>query len=557
LGQQGNVDVKTNFKEKHNFKEQKNQNKKQNQNKNIRLRDDRVKDEVLIETKEFIARPRHNWENGMTDEEILRADRKEKQLEQEAKENLKKNMEKEKIKKRFHSRVRFWFDEYSYVIYRDMLLIPGEKILGDKVHMSLVGLYLGMYVGLAFLLGRIWSFLVPMLYLFTFYVDQDESAIAKCLFGIWFVTKIIKAIFLKTPKQTHYEAMMYAPQKATDWYSIGRGMGFYVDIAIMIGLTYLVHGNGYGQMFHGVWVMANILIISRNIPGVGGNSNLGLITLVFIALIALMMLPDIYAKVLRITVRTLEPVKMAEESIGVSAPIGGLIGGFSNPFEPIFGLASTSFLDAFRAGCGNFVTGWMICDDWLGAGYALSTATTIRMKTKDEKLSGTAGLYGGLTVFWVLGDLFLSFRSGAVLRVIITIISIVLSAIAWFQFGSRVWGGRGQGVMLTEARPNFGFVFGNGPIGMRIAVLRLCTFVATMCFMTKTSGNLALGAFLMMLITSTSERAMTILLGGLTMQLTLVIQGFTRVKPVTESLSNATVDAYSSLGENSSRTEPG
>lgn len=505
-----------------------------------------------VETK------RHEWEKGMTDEDLRKADENAQRMRMEDEKQYKKKLEADKIKRKFESRTRMYFDEYSFVILRDVLLVPGYKILGEKIFMSLIGLYIGFYMGVAFLLGQIWGPFIPALYCSTIYIDQDCSMVAKCLMTIWFVTKMIKKIFLQKDKETAYEAMMYRPQKATDWYAIGRGMGFYVDISIMLGLTYLVHGNGYGQMFHGVWVLANILIISRNIPGVGGNSNLGLITLVFIAAISLMMLPDIYAKVLRITVRTLEPVKMAEESIGVSAPLGGFLGGLQNPFEPLFGLASTSFVDALRAGCGNFITGWLIFDDWLGAGYALSTATTIRMKKEDGKLAGSAGLYGGLTVFWVLGDLFLSYRAGAVLRFIITIISLFLSGTAWFSFGSKVWGGRGQGVMLTEARANFGFVFGSGPTGMRIAVLRLCTFVATVCFMTKTNGNLALGAGLMLLATCVSERAMTILLGGLTMQPSLIIQGVTRVKPVTESLSNATVDAYSSLGENSSsRTEPG
>lgn len=347
----------------------------------------------------------------MTDDDLIEVEENAKKLKAEAERHYKRKIENDKIKRRFESRTRDYFDEYSFVVVRDVLLIPGYKILGDKIYMSLLGMYIGMYMGVAFLLGRIFGPFVPLFYCATIYVDRDHSMVAKCLVTIWVITKMIKKIFLKTDKETNYEAMMYRPQKATDWYSIGRGMGFYADLAIMIGLTYLVHGNGYGQMFHGVWVLINILIISRNIPGVGGNSNLGLITLVFIAVLALMMLPDIYAKVLRITVRTLEPVKMAEESIGVAAPIGGFMGGLRNPFEPLFGLAATSFLDAVRAGCGNFITGWMICDDWLGAGYALSTATTIRMKKEDSKLSGSAGLYGGLTVFWVLGDLILSCRA--------------------------------------------------------------------------------------------------------------------------------------------------
>lgn len=491
----------------------------------------------------------------MTDEEVLQSDREEKLFEKQARIDSEKAEKLARLKRVFKSRVRFYYDEYSFMFFRDILLEPCEKILGERVHMSLVGLYLGMYVGIAFVVGRIWGLFVPLFYLATFYVDQDESMIGKCLFGIWITTKVIKIAFMKTPKETHYQAMMYAPKKATDWYAIGKGMGFYVDIGIMIGLTYLVHGNGYGQMFHGVWVMSNILIISRNIPGVGGNSNLGLVTLVFVAAIALMMLPDVYAKLLKITVKTLEPVRMAEQSIGVEAPLGDLFSGLMSAFEPLFGLSSRSFIDAFRSGCGNFVTGWIMFDDWLGAGYALSTATTIRMKAKDEKLTGTAGLYGGITVFWLLGDLFLSYRAGAVLRVFITLISVVFSAVAWIGIGAKVWAGRGQGVMLTEARANFGFVFGNGPIGMRKAVLRLSVFMATMCFMMKADGNIAIGAFLMMLITQTSERAMTMLLGVLTMQVSLLIQGATRAKPITESLSEATMDAYSNLGENSSSKE--
>jgi len=97
---------------------------------------------------------------------------------------------------------------------------------------------------------------------------------------------------------------------------------------------------------------------------------------------------------------------MAEEGIGMSAPVGHLAGSFSKPMDYIFGLSTTSFLDVIRASCGNFLTGWLIFDDWFGAGHALTTTTIIKMKGTEVTVPGTTCLYGGLGAFWIAGDFF-------------------------------------------------------------------------------------------------------------------------------------------------------
>lgn len=500
---------------------------------------------------------RELWEMDMTKKDMERAQERAKILEKDRKRKMKEFQESQKMKGKFKGRVRFWFDERSFVVVRDVLLSPVFNTVGDKAYMMLVGGYLGAVLGVAFIAGRIWGWLVPMLYIGLIYSDETNAYIAKCLLTIWLVSKVVKCVF-KKKEDTYHHAMMNVYHKPTDWMAIGNGIGFYVEIGIIIGLTYLVYGDGYGHAFHGVWVITNIMILSRRIPGVGGNSNLGLITLMCLVVIVVALLPEVYGVLLRTTVKTLEPKRMAEEGIGMAAPLGHLAGSFSRPMDYIFGLSTTSFLDVVRASCGNFLTGWLIFDDWFGAGHALTTATIIKMKGKEVTVPGSAGLYGGLGAFWIAGDVFLSATSGAVLRVIVTVMSIAFSFWMWNWTGSKVWCGRGKGVMLTEARANFGFVFGNGPVGMRIAVLRACLFVATMCYALKSDGNIATGLILMMTITMGSERAMTIMLGCITMHLSLFFQGIGKTKPITESLRESTVDAYSHFDGNASAgTEPG
>lgn len=498
-----------------------------------------------------------DWEKGMTDQQKKRTVVNAERLARERERNRKRSFEERKIKNGFASKARKWFDEYSFIVCRDLLLVRAHSVFGEKIHMMLIGGYIGMIMGCAFIIGRIWGLLVPVFFVSLIYTDDENTCVAKSLFVIWVVTKIVKCMF-KKKEETYHHAMMNTYYKPVDWLAVGNGLGFYVEIGIMIGLTYLVYGEGYGQAFHGVWVITNIMVMSRRIPGVGGNSNLGLITLLCLALMCLALLPEVYAVLLRTTIRTLEPKKMAAEGIGMAAPMGHLAGSFGWPADYIFGLSATSFLDVTRASCGNFLTGWVIFDDWFGAGHALATATIIKMKGKEVSVPGTAGLYGGLGAFWVAGDLFLSATSGAVLRVMVTVVSLAMSFWFWNWIGSKVWSGRGQGVMMTEARANFGFVFGNGPIGLRIAVLRCCLFVATLCYALKSSGNIATGLILMMTISMGSERAMTLMLGCVTMHLSLLLQGIGKTKPITESLRESTVDAYSHFeGNASTRDDPG
>lgn len=106
--------------------------------------------------------------------------------------------------------------------------------------MMLVGAYLGFVIGIGFIAGRVWGWIVLMFYLAVIYSDENNAYIAKCLLVVWLVSMVVKCVF-KKKDDTFYHTMMNVYHKPTDWMAIGNGIGFYVEIGIIIGLTYLVY----------------------------------------------------------------------------------------------------------------------------------------------------------------------------------------------------------------------------------------------------------------------------------------------------------------------------
>lgn len=189
--------------------------------------------------------PRMEWEKDMTNEDLKRVEFNAIRLKELREKQGKRAAEEKKIKRRFASRVRFWFDEKSFIVFRDVALLPAYSVFGDKANMMLTGGYVGFIMGLAFVLGRLWNWFVPAFYLGVLYTDEENCYVVKCLLVVWIVTKVVKCIF-KQKEDTYHHAMMNVYHKPTDWLAIGNGIGFYVEIGIILGLTYLVYGDGYG-----------------------------------------------------------------------------------------------------------------------------------------------------------------------------------------------------------------------------------------------------------------------------------------------------------------------
>lgn len=199
---------------------------------------------------------------------------------------------------------RYLYDEWSYIFVRDLAMPWADKNLGclDPV-MSVLLLYTALIMFGAYLFGRICG-LFPMIgYTVIICSDPDpDTYVLKFLAFVWLVTKVVK-VFGRKPEQHISPLIMSSPGRATDWYAVSGFLKFYLDVGLMVGGVYFFYGRGYAQVGQGVMFVYTVMVLARNIPGVGGNSTGGMLALALAILLASCVMPEVLSKMFEIVSR--------------------------------------------------------------------------------------------------------------------------------------------------------------------------------------------------------------------------------------------------------------
>ncbi|ALL52903.1 hypothetical protein [Wuhan aphid virus 1] len=495
------------------------------------------------------------WEEGLTEDMKRRG----KQQYQERKEKEEEMFARRQANERHFKRHAYrLLDRWSYIWGRDIInpYLVDQGYDGREVTPYMViALYSGTLLFLAYLLAKIWFMLPMILYAALILVDTEVGWIAQALFGLFLTTKIIKKCFLKTPEDVKlHEQLYHYPFRNTQSVpaaslKISESL-FYIDMILLIALTWASHEYPSLHSLKGAQVIFTVVFLARRIPGAGGNSTVGLMTMAMIGLLALMMIPEVFDTMLSILIRRINPPQRPVHMNPCAGP-QAVLKDVRLPWDFYLGIRDDSFTDLIRVALGYFVMAWMIFDDWKGPGVATAAFVEIRKKGLTTLAQASGGLY--TANWWILltMDVALSVYTASVQRLLTCVISIGIAYVMWKTFGAQVWVGRGQGANVTDGRRGYGMIFGQGPIGHRIFVARIALALSVLCVLFGSRSNLMVTTAILGIIGIMNERFMTITFSLLTLNWAYLVEAWRSPYPLTQQLRHSNEDVGQEIGEHS------
>lgn len=495
------------------------------------------------------------WEEGLTEEMKMRGKEQYRARKEEEEAKMERKMANDRHFKRHAYRL---MDHWSYIWGRDIVnpyLVDLGYDAREITPYMVIALYSALLLLVAYLIAKIWFMLPMILYAALILVDTEVGWIAQALFGLFLTTKMIRKIFLKTPedKQLHEQLYHYPfrniQQVPAASLKISESL-FYIDMILLIALTWASHEYPSLHSLKGAQVIFTVVFLARRIPGAGGNSTVGLMTMAMIGLLALMMIPEVFDTMLSILIRRINPPQRPVHMNPCAGP-QAVLKDVRLPWDFYLGIRDDSFTDLIRVALGYFVMAWMIFDDWKGPGVATAAFVEIKKKGMTTLAQASGGLY--TANWWILltMDVALSVYTASVQRLLTCVISIGIAYVMWKTFGAQVWVGRGQGANVTDGRRGYGMIFGQGPIGHRIFVARIALALSVLCVLFGSRSNLMVTTAILGIIGIMNERFMTITFSLLTLNWAYLVEAWRSPYPLTQQLRHSNEDVGQEIGEHS------
>ena len=108
----------------------------------------------------------------------------------------------------------------------------------------------------------------------------------------------------KPTQRTVYDEINYGYEKST--YSL-QNMDSYICVVVLAAMVCISHGAGLSPYMQPIWLVIAMILISRAMPGVGGN-NMNVLMLAFLILLGWLTIPEVYRILIRLVTVTFSPV---------------------------------------------------------------------------------------------------------------------------------------------------------------------------------------------------------------------------------------------------------
>lgn len=287
-----------------------------------------------------------------------------------------------------------------------------------------------LVVALAWLLSCCSGFLVIILYAGLYYAS-DGKYIYAVLAVIWIINKVRRIMTMKTDA-AYYDEIHY-PKTGRQYSQSSWLCEIYTPLAVLLGSAYFIFGTEMGHVLASFWILIVIVVLTRAVPGAGGNSTMGLVTLAFIALLGLITIPDVYRQLLLITRTTLEP-----RTDTITEPAAQFLYGINYDLDWMsFGYNKNSFTDLMRKALGYVPMMWVMLDDLVGPGLAISEASGVSQKGKDVREQGWAAIYNGYWWIAVLLQFFLAWMTSDVYGLMVLMVTAGATWLGWRIVGKK------------------------------------------------------------------------------------------------------------------------
>lgn len=474
----------------------------------------------------------------MTEEDIREAKEREEELKKEARMEMIYQRNLERVEKYIKPWFPNWFTQPLFDATQDLVK---DRELQPSTHGTIIVIMqLLLLVLVAYILGLVWHPLALLLYVGLYM--QTEGIVFLAFAMYWIMNKIVK-IFTMPSERTFNQEMSASYQKST---YTGPCLEAYIAIIVLLSVSYLVHGSQYAPVLQSTWIIVVVIIMAKLVPGVGGNSTIGSVMLFFSVLIAFITVPDIWRLLLQTTKSVLEP-PIGPRPSNMAGPTAEYVKTIS--WQPLrvlsLGFSYDNFWDLLRLCAGFAPQIWLIFDDLIGPGVSIAKATEVKTKNPNLKThDGWAAIYTGTWWMTVLMQFFMSWYTNNVFNVMMMTITTFVVWFIWDWIGRREWKGRGQVVTMTDVKAGTGMVFGQGPAGLRILILRIASITAWLCVVVRNVNSFTAIGVVAAIVTIADERLTTVMLGVGTLDPVWMYQAWSSKYPVTQSLHKNTVDAY-------------
>lgn len=416
-------------------------------------------------------------------------------------------------------------------------------------------LYFATILFLAYCMSRIFYILPLVFYIAVWYTSKNSGH------GMYFVGLVVYWLFNyirntnKAIENEKVEAISYRSPYITHAYQghTEREKIFGVRGSVLLFVIYILGASllppQISQTLFHMLPLVFILIVSDVIPGVGGNSTTGIISIILMILFSVMLTPTV-ANLFISNLKLIYAVPPVDQA--TSEPVKELYEVVTQyTFKPI-GLAINinSLTSLIRGTAGYAWLIWIALDDFLGPTYMQQTASALTTKAK-EVPPLLAGVFTSPAVYALIFDIAGSLAMGWYLAIILFIMASAITVPAWYVFGTKVWSGRGASATTTNVNPWTSLVPGDGPLGVR----KLITFVVLLLSVGLGTLNVigswgVVVTILTGIIIHPFEQLTVIVLGIFTSNLNILIYGFKEQIPISVGIMKTSIAAYT-VGSNS------
>lgn len=444
-----------------------------------------------------------------------------------------------------------WLDSHSLLDYHHVI-IPTAYVL--------------INVFACFILHRI-HFALPLIMhlsivIVTSYDEEGWSfkdgylhvALASMIFWNWCrKTNEIDALKLKDPDLAMYYAAIAAPSKKSE----AKITSLHISILLLIILGVLLTvSSSYGVDRNLVAILPVVVLMlaCTHIPGVGGHSTTAIAATVFLGLIALLTVPQLLDLLIQVLTSHFAPP--ASDLRGVNIP-GQVMKVMSYPSEsPITAAVSgTDLFSVFRGTIGSALLMYIALDDFWGPSYLIRGA--LESRAKDKTAVPMKGLAGFFSSPWIINLVVSTSWTFLAQDPLMFAMMAIGSAIGFFYHkyvASQTWIARGQSLTLTGLRDGMSAAFGTGASGFRKLTFFAAGIVAVFLWINTIGGKGVVAAMITLAALRADEKTTTIFTGVVTCNIGLIITGILSKYPLTGTIEQNSVNAYSPVAGGNSNT---
>lgn len=363
------------------------------------------------------------------------------------------------------------------------------------------------------------------------------------LLGFWVISRlwIIAATKEATPKGlvTPWKDILAEKRGHLVWGWLDPVL---LNILFVLAMSYFTQLYAVSQA--GIVSVATLILLAKTVPGVGGNSTMGIIALGIALIIAVIVSPPVFAILLEF-LKDKAKTSPVTHTIGVLGSTRTILDGAttSDTVMNAIQLDPYNYLDVIRVMIGSIVLFWMIMDDWRGPGELLKMFTQMHSK-KDMILNSAASIDTGILWVVALSQIVWDIISHNTLGLALRIISFVIAYVLWNRYGGPIWAGRAQAAGVINGRPGCEISVGDGPRGRRRLVVGVALAVGIVCFMWSHFTNVGLGISMLLMMCLGTEKFTGIALGIVTFNAGILGVSLMSKRPFSGSLDSSMRDAY-------------